>query len=183
MHPATTSSGPQTTTESLRTGIQVWPTTIQVWTTTFKRTQLLFGCWSMEDKEQTRQMYTLQDMRQSLIPKFRVQGYMYKVKINLGVKGSNARTGSVRPTYCTMSILQHQSYEYVTRSLSIAASRRPREGGAPPPFPLMMVDSMHPCLPDEDGFFHLSFLSIWLFCRESYTLPVSCVVLTHDIVC
>ena len=28
-------------------------------------------------------MYTLQDVRQRLIPKFRVQGYMYKVEINL----------------------------------------------------------------------------------------------------
>ena len=37
----------------------------------------------MDDEEQTRQMYTLQDVRQRLIPKFRVQGYVYKVKINL----------------------------------------------------------------------------------------------------
>ena len=31
---------------------------------------------------------------------------------------------------------------------------------------------MHPHLPDEDGFFHHSFLSMWLFCRDSHTLPV-----------
>ena len=37
----------------------------------------------MEDEEQTRQMYTLQDVRQRLIPKFRVQSFVYKVEINL----------------------------------------------------------------------------------------------------
>ena len=37
----------------------------------------------MDDEEQTQRLYTLQDVRQRLIPKFRVQGYIYKVKINL----------------------------------------------------------------------------------------------------
>ena len=37
----------------------------------------------MDDEDQGHRMYTLQDVRQRLIPKFRVQGYMYKVEINL----------------------------------------------------------------------------------------------------
>ena len=95
MHPVTSSSG-QVETTTLWTAIQVWLTTFkcgqllssvdnyfQVGTTTFKRGQLLFGCRTMEDEEQTRQMYTLQDVRQRLIPKFRVQGFVYKCKINL----------------------------------------------------------------------------------------------------
>ena len=37
----------------------------------------------MDDEEQTQRLYTLQDVRQRLIPMFRVQGFIYKVEINL----------------------------------------------------------------------------------------------------
>ena len=37
----------------------------------------------MEDEDQLTQMYVLQDVRQRLIPKFRVQGFVYTCKINL----------------------------------------------------------------------------------------------------
>ena len=50
----------------------------------------------MEDEEQTRQMYTLQGVRQRLIPKFRVQGFVYKCKINLHSERNQTYAGMQR---------------------------------------------------------------------------------------
>ena len=41
----------------------------------------------MEDQGQ--RMYTLQGVRQRLIPKFRVQGFVYKVEINLRARNQS----------------------------------------------------------------------------------------------
>ena len=37
----------------------------------------------MEDEDRGPWLYILQDVRQRLIPKFQVQGYVYKCEINL----------------------------------------------------------------------------------------------------